>query len=100
MCPALLTPPLVAAEAFTDAIAAVGRLEEIYERNTQFLRDHFKAYAGGEELATRVRANYPFVRIHDVDSCAPRFASRFRLRCGAWRSSDQRDATFLGKYPE
>src|SRR6516164_496208 len=63
MCPALLTPPLVAAEAFTDAIAAVGRLEEIYERNTQFLRDHFKAYAGGEELATRVRANYPFVRI-------------------------------------
>ena len=63
MCPELLTPSIISAEAFTDAIAAVGRLEEIYERNTQFLRDHFKAYAGGEELATRVRANYPFVRI-------------------------------------
>jgi hypothetical protein len=63
MCPELLTPSIIAAEAFTDAIAAVGRLEEIYERNTQFLRDHFKAYASGEALAARVRANYPFVRI-------------------------------------
>src|SRR5579863_9576759 len=61
--PAILTPPPVAAEAFTDAGAAVGRLEEIYERNTQFLRDRFQAYAAGEALATRVRANYPFVRI-------------------------------------
>jgi AMP nucleosidase len=65
MCPALaiLTPPPVAAEAFTDASAAVSRLEEIYERNTSFLRDRFEAYANGEALATRVRANYPLVRI-------------------------------------
>src|ERR1700752_1487886 len=65
MCPALaiLTPPLVTAEAFTDASAAVSRLEEIYERNTQFLRDRFQAYANGEAIATRVRANYPLVRI-------------------------------------
>src|SRR6201988_5142481 len=65
MCPALaiLTPPLVTAEAFTDASAAVSRLEEIYERNTQFLRERFEAYANGETLATRVRANYPLVRI-------------------------------------
>jgi len=63
MCPALLTPPFVAAEAFTDAAAAIGRLEEIYERNTQFLRDRFEEYVIGEALATRVRANYPFVRI-------------------------------------
>jgi len=63
MSPALLTPPPVAAEAFTDAAAAVGRLEQIYERNSQFLRDRFEAYANGETLAARVRANYPFVRI-------------------------------------
>jgi hypothetical protein len=31
-------------QAFTDASAAVGRLEEIYERNTHFLQDHFEAY--------------------------------------------------------
>lgn len=65
MCPALaiLTPPLVSAQAFTDAGAAVSRLEEIYERNTRFLRDRFEAYANGEALATRVRANYPLVRM-------------------------------------
>ena len=65
MHPALkvLTPPQLAAEAFTDAAAAVARLDEIYERNTRFLRERFEAYASGEPLATRVRATYPFVRI-------------------------------------
>ena len=61
--PAILTPPLITTQAFTDAGEAVARLEQIYERNTQFLRDRFKAYANGETLATRVRANYPLVRI-------------------------------------
>ena len=58
-----LTPPPIATEAFTDAKAAVARLEEIYERNTRFLRDHFEAYVSGAVLSTRVRATYPFVRI-------------------------------------
>jgi AMP nucleosidase len=65
MCSALttLTPPPIAAEAFTDTHAAIGRLEEIYERNTRFLRDRFEAYANGETFTARVRANYPFVRV-------------------------------------
>ncbi|KJC36973.1 AMP nucleosidase [Bradyrhizobium sp. LTSP885] len=57
------TPPAFATEAFVDAGAAVGRLEEIYERNTQFLRDRFEAYVNGAAIATRVRAHYPLVRI-------------------------------------
>src|SRR5262249_4204335 len=46
MCPTMTLeiPPAVATEAFTDAKAAVDRLEEIYERNTKFLRDRFEAY--------------------------------------------------------
>ena len=40
----VLTPQSIATQTFTDASAAVGRLEEIYERNTGFLRDHFEAY--------------------------------------------------------
>ena len=65
MRPALsiLIPPYFATEAFTDATAAVARLDEIYERNTGFLRDRFGAYANGELISTRVRATYPFVRI-------------------------------------
>jgi AMP nucleosidase len=61
--PNVLTPQPIATEAFTDAAAAVARLDEIYQRNTAFLRDHFEAYANGAALATRVRATYPFVRI-------------------------------------
>ena len=72
MCPALttLTPPPIITEAFTNATAAVARLEEIYERNTEFLRDHFEAYrqrraadgAGARLLSVRAR--------HHRDPCA------------------------------
>ena len=59
----VLAPPLFAAEAFTVATTAVARLDEIYDRNTRFLRDRFEAYVNGEPLTTRVRATYPLVRI-------------------------------------
>ena len=57
------TPPPLPTEAFVDAGAAVARLEEIYERNTRFLRDRFEAYVNGGALTSRVRACYPFVRM-------------------------------------
>ncbi len=65
MSPALTieTPPSIATESFDDAAAAVSRLEEIYQRNTQFLRDRFEAYVNGAALNAHVRATYPFVRI-------------------------------------
>ena len=59
----LLTPHHIPAERFTEAKAAVERLEHIYRRNTQFLREHFEAFAAGAPLDARVRATYPFVRI-------------------------------------
>src|ERR1041384_5036437 len=65
MCSAMAvdTPPPFATEALVDAGAAVARLEEIYERNTRFLRDRFEAYVNGGTFTTRVRACYPFVRM-------------------------------------
>ncbi|MBR0873084.1 AMP nucleosidase [Bradyrhizobium tropiciagri] len=65
MCPAALleTPPPITTETFVEPGAAVSRLEEIYERNTRFLRDRFEAYVNGAATAIRVRAHYPFVRI-------------------------------------
>ena len=38
-----LSPEPIATEAFHDFAAAVVRLTEIYERNTEFLRRHFTA---------------------------------------------------------
>lgn len=61
--PSIQSPKRIATEAFTDASAACDRLEQIYERNTAFLRENFEAYVGGVRLQTRVRATYPFVRI-------------------------------------
>src|SRR6516164_8796454 len=90
----LLAPPLFATEAFTDATSAVTRLDEIYERNTRFLRDRFEAYVNGEPLTTRVRATYPFVRI--TTSSHARLDSRlsygFRRRSG--RTRDHCNATW------
>jgi AMP nucleosidase len=59
----VLSPPPIATEGFTDAAAAVARLEEIYERNAAFLRERFESYLQGEPPAMRVRATYPFIRI-------------------------------------
>src|SRR5262245_60038755 len=59
----VVTPQSIATQTFTDASAAVGRLEEIYERNKRFLRDRFGAYLDGQVPLTRVRATYPFARI-------------------------------------
>jgi AMP nucleosidase len=61
--PMIQSPPAIATEAFTDANAAVARLEEIYDRNTQFLRDCFEAYLNGQAFTSHVRACYPFVRM-------------------------------------
>src|SRR5215831_8042761 len=43
--------------------AAPARAREIYDRNTDYLRDAFRRFAAGEELSGRVRACYPVVRV-------------------------------------
>ncbi len=57
------TPERIPAASFTDAAKAVALIEEIYERNTDFLRGRFAAYLGGHPPAAPVRATYPYVRI-------------------------------------
>jgi AMP nucleosidase len=61
--PKMLFPEPIAMKAFTDASKAVARLEEIYARNTAFLRTHFEAYLNGSVPEARVRATYPLVRV-------------------------------------
>ena len=59
----ILSPPVPAAEAFTDAKAAVARLQELYDTATDFLRDHFVRVLSGSEAQSRYRAFYPEIRI-------------------------------------
>ena len=55
------SPPRIRDEDFTDAAAAVARLQEIFARNTAFLRHRFSAMIAGEIPEGRVRACYPHI---------------------------------------
>ncbi|MEJ2895315.1 AMP nucleosidase [Bordetella avium] len=59
----LYRPDPVPFERFDDAQAAVERLTQIYDRNTDFLRQAFRDVLHGRDLDGRVRAYYPAVRI-------------------------------------
>jgi len=71
----VLTPRPFTTEAFSDATAAVDRLDEIYDRNTRFLRDRFEAYINGEPLRTRVRRHLSVCARYNLDPCAARFTA-------------------------
>lgn len=58
-----LTPDYPAAEAFTNAEAAVARLEQIYEQATDFLLHHFRRALETGRPERRIRAHYPEVRL-------------------------------------
>lgn len=70
----VVTPPVIGAEEFWDAEAAVWRLIEIYRRNTAFIREQFRqCMAQGFTSGVRYRACYPQIRIRvdtfqEVDS--------------------------------
>ncbi|MFN3349961.1 AMP nucleosidase [Pseudorhodoplanes sp.] len=98
----VLTPPHLPTERFTDATAAVARLEQIYRRNTAFLREYFEAFAAGKTLAGRVRATYPFVRIATgtharMDS---RLSYGFVAGPGIYETSVTRPDLFLDYFTE
>jgi AMP nucleosidase len=90
------SPPSIATESFSDAGLAVARLEDIYERNTKFLRDRFEAYVNGEAITTRVRAFYPFVRVTTATHARldSRLAYGFVARPGVHETSVTRPDLF------
>lgn len=57
------TPDQPKTEFFTDAAAAVDRLEAIYAEATRFLSAHFSDAVTGSRPATRIRACYPEIRL-------------------------------------
>jgi AMP nucleosidase len=98
----IVTPPPIATEAFSSVDAAIVRIEEIYERNTAFLRKRFEAYAKGERLSRPVRSTYPFVRI-TTDTYArldSRLSYGFVSRPGVHQATLTRPDLFRGYYTE
>ncbi|MDF3024174.1 MAG: nucleosidase [Alphaproteobacteria bacterium] len=50
-------------KGFRDPEKALNWVTEIYQANVNYLRHAFDLYAQGQEMDTRVRANYPYVMI-------------------------------------
>jgi AMP nucleosidase len=97
--PDKLTPEPFETQSFRDPDAALARIEEIYERNTAFLRSQFEAYLNGQPPKQPVRATYPFVRVAtrshaQVDS---RLSYGFVARPGAHETTVTRPDVF-GRY--
>ncbi len=60
---ATLSPPPQPQQSFTDAAAAVARLEELYSEATAFLAQHFSETVTKGRPSARVRAFYPEIRL-------------------------------------
>ena len=61
--PQVLVPEVPVREGFTDATAAVDRLEMLYDRAVEHLCTTFRAAIAGDVPQARVRAYYPEIRI-------------------------------------
>lgn len=58
------TPAVIAPASFTDADAALRRVQEIYATSIDHLRHALQAFVSGDATGERVRACYPYLRIH------------------------------------
>ncbi len=62
MTATILTPDTTPPEAFTDAKAAVARLQELYTQSVSFLSEHFSRSSTEGQPPARIRAFYPEIR--------------------------------------
>ncbi|CAN6484176.1 unnamed protein product [Victoria cruziana] len=59
-----LHPPFIAPALFDSPEDALAQAQRIYAANTAHLREALQRFVAGEALVGRVRACYPFVRVH------------------------------------
>lgn len=63
-------PPSAAPVLYTDPEAALAQVQAIYFQQINHLREAMQRFVAGEQLPARVRACYPYVRIH-TDTVVP-----------------------------
>ena len=59
-----IRPPFTAPTRHTDADSALAQVQALYQTSLEHLRQAMRAFVGGTQFEQRVRAFYPFVRIH------------------------------------
>ncbi|MGR4870393.1 AMP nucleosidase [Variovorax sp. LARHSF232] len=64
-------PEFIAPQRFDDANAALDQVEHIYRTGLTHLRNAMMGFVAGETMPGRVRACYPFVRVHTHTASRP-----------------------------
>ncbi len=89
------------AKSFTDANSALAAVQQIYNANTQFLRDSFSEYCNGGKIK-KISAYYPYVRITTklAKRADTRLSYGFAARPGTYMTSVTRPDIFDKYYHE
>jgi AMP nucleosidase len=87
---------------FRNAQEALDAIIEIYNHNTQYLRDAFDEFGKGKAFSNRVAACYPYVQISTQSSrrADTRLAYGFVSRPGTYRATVTRPDIFYNYYLE
>ena len=59
-----IRPPFIAPTRHTDADSALAQVQALYQTSLDHLRQAMREFVAGAQFEQRVRAYYPFVRIH------------------------------------
>ena len=96
------SPSVFAPARFDDPAAAFDRVQTIYTASVDHLRSALQAFVSGEALVERVRACYPFVRIHTdtVARADTRLSYGFVAGPGTYETTLTRPDLFASYYLE
>ena len=95
-----LRPDFIAPTQHRDAESALAQVQSIYNASIDHLRRHMQAFVAGTDYTQRVRACYPFVRIHThhnslrADSAARHLSYGFVAQAGRYETTLTRPDLF------
>ena len=98
----MLTPPFLAPARYDDPDAALAQVRRIYDASVAHLRGALTGFVAGQTPAQRVRACYPFVRVHTdtVARADSRLAYGFVSGPGTYETTLTRPELFSDYYRE
>jgi AMP nucleosidase len=101
-----IRPPFIAPTRHTDADSALAQVQALYQTSLDHLRLAMKQFVGGAAFEQRVRACYPFVRIHTQqgalkkNSDSAHLSYGFVAEAGRYETTLSRPDLFAAYYRE
>ena len=101
-----IRPPFIAPTRHTDADSALAQVQALYQTSLDHLRQAMREFVAGKQFDQRVRAFYPFVRIHtkhgalQAGSNAAHLSYGFVAEPGRYETTLTRPDLFAAYYRE